>query len=353
MKVAITLENLNSSVLISIIVLIYKVEPYIRQCIDSLINQAFKDFEIILVDDGSPDSCPEICDEYTAKDSRIKVIHKENGGVVSARKAGLAAAAGEYITFVDGDDWIGERFIEQQAEIIEKYSPDILTVTACYFSTEGNDELRDICNGYRGLYGREQLEKEVFNKTVYTPPFFSFGISPCVWNKFIRRELLLRFLPNEPENIRMGEDLAVSMPCILMADTAYFSDACGYYYRQNPTSITHTFDPTAPERVVSLIETLERETEQYGNKYGIKDQIAVYAVYITEGTLISLIQGSQDIKNDLGKFNVLWENSSFKKGLKFKIPFRERLLLAIAKSNQPWLIRLIRRIKYGKEDNCA
>ena len=92
--------------MISIIVPIYKVEKYIRQCVDSIINQTYEDIEIILVDDGSPDNCPQICDDYAKTDSRVKVIHKENGGIMSARKAGLKVATGEYIGFVDGDDWI-------------------------------------------------------------------------------------------------------------------------------------------------------------------------------------------------------------------------------------------------------
>ena len=90
----------------SVIVPIFKVEDYIERCIDSILAQTFTDFEVILVDDGSPDRCPQICDEYEKKDQRIRVIHKPNGGLVSARNAGIFAAKGDYITYVDGDDWI-------------------------------------------------------------------------------------------------------------------------------------------------------------------------------------------------------------------------------------------------------
>ena len=94
--------------LISVIVPIYRIDRYVGLCIESLINQTYKNLEIILVDDGSPDRCPEICDLYAKKDSRIKVIHKENGGLVSARKAGIMTATGKYVGYVDGDDWVGE-----------------------------------------------------------------------------------------------------------------------------------------------------------------------------------------------------------------------------------------------------
>ena len=92
--------------LISVIVPVYKVEPYLRRCVDSIIAQTFTDFELILVDDGSPDNCGAMCDEYAAKDSRIHVIHKENGGLSSARNAGMESASGEYVLFLDGDDHV-------------------------------------------------------------------------------------------------------------------------------------------------------------------------------------------------------------------------------------------------------
>ena len=105
------MSNLNEE-LISVIIPIYKVEKYLRECIDSIINQSFKNLEIILVDDGSPDNCGKICDEYAKKDNRLKVIHKENGGLSSARNAGLDIATGEYISFVDSDDYVSNKFIE-------------------------------------------------------------------------------------------------------------------------------------------------------------------------------------------------------------------------------------------------
>ena len=90
--------------LISVIVPVYKVEPYLRRCVDSILAQTYQDLEVILVDDGSPDNCPEICDEYAAQDERIKVIHKANGGLSSARNAGLDAASGDWVSFIDSDD---------------------------------------------------------------------------------------------------------------------------------------------------------------------------------------------------------------------------------------------------------
>lgn len=113
---------------ISIIVPVYKAEPYLRKCIDSILNQTFKDFELILVDDGSPDRCGEICDEYALKDSRIKIIHKENSGRSSARNVGLDIAQGEYIGFVDSDDWIEPDMYEVLYSKAKIESADIIAL---------------------------------------------------------------------------------------------------------------------------------------------------------------------------------------------------------------------------------
>ena len=108
--------------LISVIVPIYNRELYLEKCIESIVSQTYSNLEIILVDDGSPDNCPAICDEWAKKDSRIKVVHKENGGVASARNAGLSAATGDYVAFVDGDDFIAP---EMYSVLTQYLSEDI------------------------------------------------------------------------------------------------------------------------------------------------------------------------------------------------------------------------------------
>jgi len=110
--------------LISIIVPIYKVEKYLERCVDSLLCQTYKNLEIILVDDGSPDSCPQICDEYAKKDNRIKVIHKQNGGLSDARNVGIDVCSGDYIMFVDSDDWVEKNICEYLLELVKKYDAD-------------------------------------------------------------------------------------------------------------------------------------------------------------------------------------------------------------------------------------
>lgn len=330
----------NERIILSVIVPIYKVEAYIHQCIDSLVNQTAENIEIILVDDGSPDRCPAICDAYAERYAHVQVIHKKNGGLVSARKCGALHAHGEYITFVDGDDWVAEDYFAALLSAAELYHPDAVCLTSFFRSSGDMDADKVTTEVFKGLYHRKKLETEVFPQLLYQPPFFRFGITPSLWSKAIKRELLLRVLPNEPEDIRMGEDLAVTIPCMLAADSVYFLDICGYYYRQNPTSITHSFDISAPVRVDILLNTLRKETEQY-EAYQLERQIAFYAMHITEFIVTSLIVSSVHMRRDLKHFQILWDNSAVKQGLKMTIPFKTKIILYAAKYKQLWLLKLL------------
>ena len=122
--------------LVSIIVPIYGVEEYLSKCIDSIINQTYKNLEIILVDDGSPDKCPDICDAFEKKDERIKVIHKKNGGLSDARNAGIDTAHGDYIVFVDSDDWIENTMVEHLLFACKKYNVEM--ATCARYITDGH-----------------------------------------------------------------------------------------------------------------------------------------------------------------------------------------------------------------------
>ena len=128
-----------NTVEISVLVPIFRIEKYLPECIDSILQQSFLNFELILVNDGSPDNCPKICDDYAKVDSRIRVIHKENGGLLSARKAGLKAARGKYISFVDGDDWVDKYYLDILFKLAEANSSD-LVVTGHFREFDGKIE---------------------------------------------------------------------------------------------------------------------------------------------------------------------------------------------------------------------
>ena len=130
--------------LLSVIVPIYNVEDYLNRCVDSIINQTYKNLEIILVDDGSPDNCPQMCDDYAKKDSRIRVVHKENGGLSDARNAGMKVATGEYVSFIDSDDYISLDFYETLFQTMVDNDSDIVECSVVkFYENEKFDEYSD------------------------------------------------------------------------------------------------------------------------------------------------------------------------------------------------------------------
>lgn len=179
--------------MISIIVPVYKVEPFLRRCVDSLVNQTYHDLEIILVDDGSPDNCGKICDEYAATDSRIHVIHKQNGGLSSARNAGLEVARGEYIAFVDSDDWVEADTYAKLYELIQQYNADIAECALRFYRPWKPERL--FLEGQNTKSVRVFTNREALDRLYFGPQLLS-DISITVCDKLYRATLLhdLRFV---------------------------------------------------------------------------------------------------------------------------------------------------------------
>lgn len=240
--------------LFSVIIPIYKVENYLSECIDSLLTQTYTDFELILVDDGSPDSCGKICDAYAAQDNRIRVIHKENGGVTSARLAGAEAAVGEYVACVDGDDWVSPDYLSCFAECILEYAPDI----ACcgFVESHADKSIEHPCFVPAGYYSKAHLRETVFPMLIEREDGIQFPNN--TWSKAIRRELFLFQQIKVDKRIKVGEDMAVIKPCLYYADHVYIIKDCLYYYRQNPTSVMRSrtaFDMNDPMRIGKHFES--------------------------------------------------------------------------------------------------
>jgi len=265
------------NMLISVIVPIYNVEAFLCQCINSILEQLTEDMELILVDDGSPDRCPQICDEYAKKDNRIKVIHKTNGGHVSAREAGLKAAKGDYIMFVDSDDWLEKSAINTIIGIIEKYHPDIV---AFGFIRESEDERKEYLNSMpAGLY--KGIQKEfIYKRMIYddSRPFYTFGIHPSVCCKVIKREVLSKWQNSVDHSIVIGEDLACTVPCLLDSSSIYIIDKSLYHYRKNKTSITQTYNPYAFQNLKVLLSCLRQNINW--TWYDIDNQINAYTTFM-------------------------------------------------------------------------
>lgn len=254
--------------ILSIIVPIYNVSAFLHECIDSILSQTFTDFELILVDDGSTDDCGKICDSYAKSDSRIKVIHKENGGVVSARKSGLEIAKGKYAGYVDGDDWIDSRMYEHMIHYIQKYNCDMVMCDVEHENKSvpfsSGSTIQDI-NG--GFYDRTKLEKLIFPKMLYNGNFYEFGVYPVVWNKLYKREKLINHQMEVDNNIRTGEDVACVYPYLLECDSIYFTENMSlYHYRRSRNQMTSAYDSSFFKSFKALYHFLS-ESDVAKSKY--------------------------------------------------------------------------------------
>ena len=209
---------------ISIIVPVYKVEPYLDKCVSSIVNQTYTNLEIILVDDGSPDNCPAMCDAWAEKDSRIRAIHKPNGGLSDARNAGMAVATGELMTFVDSDDWIAPDMYEHLYQRLEEDSSDI---AACGVQMVWEDKTpsRMLTRDGNCILNQEEAMQAIIEESWLKQP---------VWYKIYKTELVRDIL--FPKG-KYHEDVFWSYQAIGRAQRVSVSDHIGYYYLQHGGSI--------------------------------------------------------------------------------------------------------------------
>lgn len=263
--------------LLSVIVPIYKIEKYLPQCIESILGQTYKNLEIILVDDGSPDLCPLICDEYAGQDNRIHVIHKKNGGLVSARQAGITYAHGSYITYVDGDDWLDAAFYEKLMKVILAHNADMVIAGYTSEKQEGNKTVINMLKA--GLYTGESLKNEFIPYMIYTDRFFESGMIPAVWNKIFRREVLIPNQLNIPKQICMGEDSVCTYPAILSSKKVFVSEECGYHYRQTGNSMVTSYDPFYFDKLYILMNYFTKIIQDK-NGNNLDNQLTAYYLFL-------------------------------------------------------------------------
>lgn len=241
---------------LSIIVPVYKVEKQLERCIQSILNQSFTNFELILVDDGSPDKCGEICDEYEKKDKRIKVIHKKNGGLSDARNAGLDIAKGKYIGFVDSDDIIHPEMYERMYNFINKYNVDIVQCKFKKFkSIEDINKLSNINNTNIEYYTSKEAIMDMIDNN---------KINVNTWNKLYKRELF------ENERFPKGkihEDEFLTYKLMYESNKIAYINEELYYYYQNDNGIMNGSNLI---KRLDRIEALE-ERSNFFLKNGDKD----------------------------------------------------------------------------------
>lgn len=293
--------------MISVIVPIYNVEKYLEQCLDSICSQTYTNLEIILVDDGSTDGCSEICDRYCKKDKRITVIHKRNGGLVSARKAGMKRATGEYIAYVDGDDWIEPDMYENLYKKLLQENADVV-ISGRYEDT--GSVQKKVFNGIdEGKYEKEALRKYVYPRMIVNKEFFEWGIFPGVWDKLFKKECIEDFQLQVDERITMGEDAACVYPCLLNAESIYVMRECYYHYRQGIGTMVKRIDNSEEERERYRI-LYKTVMEQFYKCIGIYDMCKQWKEYI----LFLMVARSTHLYKGFSKLEYLYPFSQVKKG---------------------------------------
>ena len=237
------------SELISVIIPIYKVEPYLAKCVESVLGQTYSDFEIILVDDGSPDRCGVLCDEYAQADSRIKVIHKRNGGLSDARNAGMKIAHGEYLAFIDSDDWIERDYFDILYRLLKDYDADLSAIALCNVNEEGN-EIGRSHNGETHLLDATAAMENMFHRD---------GLPWCAQAKLYKRTLFEGI--EYPVGVLM-EDKATTYKVFGKCQKIVYSDLSLYKYLVRQGSIMRSQFSEKRMRSFAIQEELNSFLEQ-------------------------------------------------------------------------------------------
>lgn len=247
---------------ISIIIPVYNVEKYLRECLDSVKNQTIRDIQVILVDDGSTDLSGVICDTYAAADKRFQVIHKKNEGAWKARNTGLGLAEGDYIGFIDADDWVDETMYENLYQEIKETQPDIVVCKKNIY-----DEItghlyaeRPVLKG--GIYKKETYQ-EVMENLFCLKWGKCQGIGINLYDKVFRRDLVIKNHSLSDPRLKYFEDAACVIRCFLEADSVSILNQPLYYYRQRTGSICHTQDKGYLEQIHIFYHNIREVVEKY------------------------------------------------------------------------------------------
>lgn len=262
---------------ISVIVPVYKAEKYIERCVTSILNQTFKDFEVLLIDDGSPDCSGAMCDKYAIEDQRIKVIHKKNTGVADTRNVGLREAQGNYIIFIDSDDYVKNNMFERLFNVADKTKSDIVM---CQYFIDEEGIIKPAVMKYEKLYDNEEDVKARLLQRYYTNDHNGLY---SLWNKIIRRELYVSNNIVFDTNLKRGEDAWFIFQCLKNANRVAYIPEGFYFYYQNQSSIMHTFQEEQYEKWVKTRKKLLEENANLNFKidynefyYSFLYNVAIY-----------------------------------------------------------------------------
>lgn len=340
-----------SDIKVSIIVPVYNIpDKILRQCIESTINQTLKEIEIILVDDGSTDDSGKICDEYADKDKRIKVIHKKNGGLSAARNTGFENATGEWITFLDSDDWIDEHTCEDTYILGEKNRSEVVIFGTIqefehyktpfkYHYADGTVFEAEMC---------KDLQCEILNFT---------GNVATVWAKLFRRSFLVDNGLEHNAELRQGsEGIEFNIRVFEKVNRAYFTDHIYYHYIYNPNSISAKHDEKNHYFVIKCFDEIKRQIAKSDNREKLEELFYKRFSYVVVATAISGYfnpcnnQSFVEAKNSFLRYkeNKLVAETLARKEISL-IDFRRKIVLVFIKCNLYFPIVLLAKIRYRQK----
>lgn len=335
----------------SIIVPVYNVENYLRKCLDSLVNQTFHDYEIIIVDDGSKDSSGKICEEYAEKYNIVKVIHKKNEGQGAAwMREGLNAVQGDYIGSIDSDDWVDLDLLERISKEIDNTQPDILVYG--YKNVNCNGEQNNTINARNGYYDKDDIVKEILPRLINTGGFSNRN---CIYlsrvNKFIKKEVILSNMKYYDTRISFGEDNIWTIPNVLSAKSIYvFSDWYPYYYRINPSSTTHSYHERLWDRFCELSQLEINILKSYNTEW-MSNQIYCDMVLLAAISINNVMRSGIRGKKAIDEIRKIVKNSWLQQGLRGIKPELcskpELIIVLLMKAKASLLIYIAKRIQYS------
>ena len=233
---------------VSVIVPVYRTLEWLARCVQSITGQTYKNLEIILVDDGSPDDCPALCDDWAQRDNRIRVLHKENGGLVSAWMAGVSMSTGDYLCFVDSDDWIDACMVEKMLDFSSDCGKEI--ICGNYVQEERNRSIEIYQAMEPGIYTGRSLQDRIHGKLLGQEKR-PITLSRCM--KLFSRTLIVENMKYCDPSIRMGEDMVITLPALLDAQRIVVMEgAAWYHYLFLRESMVHSYDAGMYENIRSL-----------------------------------------------------------------------------------------------------
>ncbi|HIY26324.1 MAG TPA: glycosyltransferase [Candidatus Acutalibacter pullistercoris] len=319
----------------SVIVPVYKVEEYLEKCVQSILAQTERDFELILVDDGSPDRCGALCDSLAQTDSRIRVIHQENQGLGGARNTGIREARGDWLLLVDSDDWIEPKILEKAMEAGLREEADLVMFAFRTVDEQGRElgVFREDMPKERGITLQEHKE--------------ALLTAPCAWNKLYRRSFFQGTGLAYPPRV-WYEDLRTSPKLMAKAGRMVFLDEVGYNYLQRQGSIMKSanlernqeildaFDDLLPWfRKEGLFEAYRRELEY----------LAVFHVYLTAGVRVALADRKSPLLRELAAYVEErfpgWRQNPYLP----KLGGKRRLLVSLLQKKWYWAVSLLFKLK--------